>query len=102
MEEEIINSVDPIPAVIENCLMNDDNEILASGELYKQTASDSKAWVLRNFTLRGVYLSYSTTDGVKKGQIDITDCKIKIATDKECENPSARYAFAIITKKKIH
>lgn len=82
----------------------EEKEIVASGELYKQTVSDSKTWVLRYFTLQGVYLSYSTTtlDGIKKGQIDITDCKLKIATPEECNNKCARYAFAIITRKKIH
>jgi len=79
-----------------------EQEVVASGELYKQTISDSKTWVLRHFTLQGVYLSYSTSDGTKKGQIDITDCKLKLATPEECNNMAAKFAFAIITKKKVH
>ena len=82
--------------------MNSDTEqeIVATGELYKQSSSGSKTWALRTVALASVYLMYYTKDGKLKGQIDITGCTIKLMTAEECGSKNAKYAFAIEGNKK--
>ena len=70
------------------------NEIVASGELYKQ-GSQRKSWNLRRFILSGISLIYFDPKGVKKGEFDITGCTVRKISAEEIGTPQAVFAFVI-------
>jgi thioredoxin-related protein len=82
--------------------MNSDTEqeIVATGELYKQSSSGSKTWALRTISLASVYLMYYTKDGKLKGQVDISGCKVNLMTAEDLGSKNAKYAFSIEGGKK--
>jgi hypothetical protein len=84
--------------------MNDDNkdEVIATGELFKQSTSGSKTWALRKFVLSGIYLTYYNKDGEQKGQWEIVDCVLKSMTPEEVGTQAAKNAFALIGPKRTH
>jgi PH domain len=80
---------------------DNENEIVATGDLFKQANTGSKTWALRKFVLSGPFLIYFTHDGlVRKGQFDITDCNVKNVSAEECGSKNAKYAFSVIGPKK--
>jgi hypothetical protein len=84
--------------------MNADNqdEIVATGELFKLSSSGSRTWALRKFVLAGIYLIYFNKKGERKGQWDIMHCRVKEMTSAEVGSPAAKYSFAIIGPKMTH
>lgn len=84
--------------------MQTDNlgEIIATGELFKQSTSGSKTWALRKFVLAGTYLIYFNKRGERKGQWDIVDCQVRRMAPEEVGTAAAKYAFAIVGQKKTH
>jgi hypothetical protein len=77
-----------------------DSEIVATGELYKQQSNGSKVWTSRTFVLSGIHLAYFDKDGVRKGQLNLSDCEVNMLTPEECGSKNARYAFSITGPKK--
>ena len=66
-------------------IFDTEGEIVATGDLFKQSTKGSKAWALRHFVLVGPYFVYYTHDGSKKkGQFDISDCTVRICEPDEC------------------
>jgi hypothetical protein len=82
--------------------MNSDteNEVVATGELFKKSNTGSKTWALRNFVLTGLYLIYYTKDGQFKGKMDISDCFAKTITPEECGTKNAKYCFLVSGPRK--
>jgi hypothetical protein len=84
--------------------MNADNidEIVATGELFKQSTSGSRTWALRKFVLAGIYMIYFNKKGERKGQWEIIECHVRAMTPDEVGTPAARNAFALVGPKKTH
>ena len=77
----------------------DTYEVAAIGDLYKKNLSGRKTWNLREFALTGVQLIYYKNQ-VKRGEWDISGCKVRKITAEEAQQPAAKYAFAIEGNKK--
>lgn len=87
---------------MENSSQQDAEEIVAAGELFKQSTSGSKTWALRKFVLAGVYLIYFNRKGERKGQWSIMGCQVKRMTPEEVGTPAAKNAFALVGPKTTH
>ena len=72
----------------------DTYEVAAIGDLYKKNLSGRKAWNLREFALTGVQMIYYKK-GVKRGEWDISGCKIRKISAEEAQESAAKCAFAI-------
>jgi hypothetical protein len=77
----------------------DTYEVAAIGDLYKKNLTGRKTWNLREFALTGVQLIYYKK-GVKRGEWDISGCKVRKITPEEAQQPAAKFAFAIEGNKK--
>jgi hypothetical protein len=79
-------------------------ETVAVGDLFKLGGSQGgrRTWNLRRFYLAGIYLSYYSRSGKKKGQWDIRGCSVRKTTPEECKMPDALYAFALVGKNKFY
>ena len=79
--------------------MNADNqnEVVAIGELFKQATTGTKTWQLRKFVLEGVYMQYYNEKGEKRGEWDISNCTVKSMTSEEVGTVAAKHAFCLLT-----
>lgn len=77
----------------------DTYEVAAIGDLYKKNLAGRKTWNLREFALTGVQLIYYKK-GVKRGEWDISGCKVRKISAEEAQEPAAKFAFAIEGNKK--
>jgi len=77
----------------------DTYEVAAIGDLYKKNPQGRRTWNLREFALTGVQLIYYKK-GVKRGEWDISGCKIRKISAEEAQQPAAKFAFAIEGPKK--
>lgn len=77
----------------------DTYEVAAIGDLYKKNVAGRKTWNLREFALTGVLMIYYKK-GVKRGEWDISGCKVRKVSPEEAQQPAAKFAFAIEGNKK--
>ena len=84
---------------LKNDGLNNGNEIVAVGDLYKITKRFPKQWFIGKFFLSGQYLTYTDSKGLIKGRINISGCTVRRLTPEDCSNNSALFAFGLYTNR---
>lgn len=77
------------------------DEIVATGDLFKQAKKQVNNWTLRKFLLSGIHLTYFDDNGSVKGRIDISGCIVRRVSPEECHNPACKFAFGLFTNRKV-
>jgi len=77
--------------------MSNLDEVVATGDLFKQARRQLTNWTLRKFLLSGITLTYFDNRGFVKGKIDISECIVRKMSPEECRNQACKFAFGLIT-----
>ena len=80
---------------MDNALEHDQDEISATGDLWKQSTTGGKLWSLRKFVLTNVYMVYYNKKGEKRGQWDISNCIVRQLTPEDAGSKAAQNAFCV-------
>lgn len=81
---------------------NDQDEISATGDLWKLSVTGGKLWSLRKFVLTNIYLVYYNKKGEKRGQWDISNCIVRPMTPEEAGSKSAMNAFCVTGPRRMY
>ena len=75
--------------------MDNLNDIIAAGDLFKADSIDIRQWSLRKVVLAGVYLLHFDQQGRLKGRVDISGCTVRRMTENECGNSLCKFVFCL-------
>ena len=75
--------------------MDNLNDIIAVGDLFKADSIDIRQWSLRKVVLAGVYLLHFDQNGRLKGRVDISGCTVRRMTENECGNSLCKFVFCL-------
>ena len=81
--------------------LSEKDEIVATGDLFKQARKQVTNWKLRKFILVGVSLIYFADDGKYKGAINIAECDVRSCSPEECKNAACKFAFGVFSSENI-